>query len=68
MRSMARAKKRELALSVVGFKAREDRAFRFWSMLYRVYKPLRDLPSILATELRLLRTSREDLCFLHLSL
>lgn len=53
---MARAKKRELALSVVGFKAREDRAFRFWSMLYRVYKPLRDLPSILSTELRLLRT------------
>lgn len=42
---MARAKKRELALSVLGFKARADRASRFWRVTYRVYKAPRDLPN-----------------------
>lgn len=45
MRSMARAKKRELALSVLGFKARGDGASRFWRVLYRIYKVSWDLPN-----------------------
>lgn len=43
---MARAKKRELALSVLGFKAKGDRASRFWRVPHRVYKAPWDLPNI----------------------
>jgi len=43
---MARAKKRELAVSVLGFKARGDRASRFWGVPYKVYKALWDLLNI----------------------
>lgn len=54
---MARAKKRELAQSVLGFKARGDTASGFWSVPYRVYyKPPWDFTNILNVKLLLLRT------------